>query len=274
MRRFAVYRLMVVTDSIDIKEYMLAYDAWIQNGFKVPHFRTSKETLIEGLQKHHIDAIAVELKSEDEKNKIFSFLYQSYPLIPVFKISDSKKYQGLIFDRLRKSLDKINADYSDDNFTYDQKFDAVRNRWISKYLRGKLQDYQEFEEKNQIFRANLNLNSPCSLAELSIPGRDDFLLSEWRYGADRLEVALRNFFSPDTLQANICIAVTEKGICRVLLSHKDIVSKQETEQIADFNNFLESAINEIEDFLSLEVKIDTILSFQNHKECFQYLNTH
>lgn len=253
---------------------MLAYDAWIQNGFKVPHFRTSKDTLIEGLQKHHIDAIAVELESEEEKNKVFSFLYQSYPLIPVFKISDSKDYQGVIFDRLRKSLDKINADYSDDNFTYDQKFGAVRNRWLSKYLRGKLEDYQEFEEKNQIFRANLCLSSPCSLAELSIPGRDDFLLSEWRYGADRLEVALRNFFIPDTLQANISIAVTEKGICRVLLSHKNFVLHRDSVNVPDFSSFLESAINEIKEFLSLEVKIDNIISFQNHKECFEYLNTH
>lgn len=269
-----MYKLMVVTDSSKIKDEMLHYDAWMLNGFKVPHFRTSKETLMEGLQKHHIDAIAVELQSEEESKKVLEFLFQSYPLIPVFKVTEDTAYQAVIFERLRKSLDKINGDYTDDNFTYDQKFDAVRNRWLSKYLRGKLTDYKEFEEKNQIFRANLCLQSPCILAELSMPSRDEYLVSEWRYGADRLEVALRNFFNPDLFLPNISIAVTDSGVCRVLLSNKCFIKGAELTEIQDFPGFLEKTINEIRDYLSLDVKINNIQNFANHIECFQFLNSH
>lgn len=269
-----MYKLMVVTDSSAIKDYMLDYDSWMLNGFKAPHFRTSKDTLIEGLQKHHADAIAVELQDSVEKQKVYEFLFLNYPLIPIFKISMDAAYQAIIFERLRKSLDKINGDYTDDNFTYDQKFDAVRHRWLSKYLRGILTDYKEFEEKNQIFRANLCLTSPCILAELIIPGRDEYLLSEWRYGAERLEVALRNFFNPSVFLPNLNLAVTDNGVCRLLLSNKCYVKDGNGVEISDFVDFLKQTIEEIKSYLSLDIAIDNIINFSNHAECFAYLNSH
>ncbi len=267
----AVYRLMVVTNLQSTKDFLQNYSVWTQNGFKFPHFRDSQETLQEGLQKHHIDAIAVRMEDPQKDAEILSFLANSFPLIPIFKAHQEEDKLKISLERLRKALDKINADYTDDDYSYDQKFNIVRNRWFSKYIRGSLTDIAEFEEKNLIYCSNIALAAPCALAELKIPGRADYLLNDWRYGADRLEVALRNFFNPTIFEPVINVAVTETGICRVLFSTRQYLGSVQLQKVEDITAYLEKTVEEIKKYLHLEINLNIIYHFNNHEECFHFL---
>lgn len=257
---------MIVTDSDKTKEFMNSYPEWLQNGFKHPHYRDCKDTLIEGMSKHHVDAIAIDLPQGAVRNEVVDYLNETYPMLPVFHVKESVELQSAVLTTLRRCLDKINEDISDDELSYQQRFNAVRNRWLSKYMRGKLNDYDEFMEKSSIYRAKFCITSPCILANLRLES-DEYFQSRWRYGADRLEIALRNFMSHDENAVNIIIAIENNNVCRILFSNVNCKINR-MGNMEKVRLFLENSMNEIKEYLGLNIDIIDLKYFENHKEHF------
>lgn len=262
-----MYRLMVVTDSDETIDFLENYSEWLRNGFKRPHYRKDKDTLIEGMSKHHIDAVAVDLSDLESYNSVINYLNSEYPLLPIFHIKNSYDALNASFAILMRCLDKINEDISDDELTYEQRFEAVRNRWLSKYMRGKLKDFDEFYDKCEIYRAGFLLENPCILAKLKLEC-DDFFQNKWHYGAARLEVALRNFLRSDFNNLNLTIAVDDDETCNILFSN--VKSEKDKESnMRDIRKFLDSSSPDIHKFLGIKLEIQDLLYFKNQKEFFE-----
>ncbi|MEG2604839.1 MAG: hypothetical protein RSB91_07860, partial [Clostridia bacterium] len=83
-----MYRLLIVTENPSVKDMFAAMEGWEALGFKPPRVRASMEEAVECMQKHHIDAIAL----EPSFHELNAYLDEQYPDLPIFSIeADAEK---------------------------------------------------------------------------------------------------------------------------------------------------------------------------------------
>ncbi len=268
-----MYKLMIVTDSQNVVDYFENLDGWVSNGFKKPHYRSSQETLVDGMSKHHVDGMAIQLSSEEETIKVINYLNEYYPIIPIFEIKSNYDDQAIIFTKLRKLLDNVNADYADDSFSKAQRFEQAKNKWFHKYLTGKISNHNELSETNKLMRTNILIDKPCALVDISIPSGEEYMSNEWHYGSERLEVALRNFFGYKACGANVIVAVTSQSSARLLIAQNvnsdDKCTVAITTVSKDIRNYIDETLDNIEQYLGLKLEVSKIESLPNLISVFE-----
>ena len=55
-----MYRLLIVTENQSVRDLFIAMEGWESMGFKPPRLRQTTQEALECMQKHQIDAIAVD----------------------------------------------------------------------------------------------------------------------------------------------------------------------------------------------------------------------
>lgn len=272
-----MYRLLIISDSNEKIENIKKFDQWYNLGYKNPHYRFDYNSTLEGLNKHHVDAIAIELDSEEESKKIKRYLDDNYPLLPLFKVLKGNVVNKDILLKLRKYLDKFNADFSDEFESDEERHKKLNKKFYSKYLNNRLDEYDDLEELNRMLRTKLLLTKPCFIADIGIKDGENYVTNEWKYAEEQLEQAISFVINnKEEGSGNYISVLVNPNLCRIMAGvYRD--NEQNCEDIlktieSNVKEVLEESIDRLKTYLRLnDIYVINYNFFDNHKILFKHL---
>ena len=231
-------------------DMLAAMQGWEKLGFKAPRIRGTVDEAVACMQKHHIDAVAVEPSAVF--NDFAAYLDQHYPDMPMFQIAATEQDQRLIVQELSSLLARVNADDSNDDHDTAYQMQVQRERWLKKLISGMIIGEEQLIRQMKLYRINAQVNVPCVLARLELTDEDGFMSERWHYGSDRLETALRNFFGRGYSHMLMHVAVISPEEVRVLC-YPESPDYGVSENIA--YDYMHETLEQIENYLGLHMSI-------------------
>ena len=256
-----MYRLLIVTRDPRVENMFESMTNWEGMGYRKPRVRTSVEDALECMQKHHVDAIAVE--EDAALAPLNVYLDEEKPDLPIFQIKNNEKEQLTVLSEVYQLLTQTHADHSDDDYGEEYYFKLARERWIKLLMSGMAPTREHVLAHHRLFRCKESIDAPCVYARLSVPSGDVFLSGRWHYGSDRLEVALRNFFGNEHEKMTVHIAVISPEEVRVLACPKGDCSEQGVFGSDHVLSYIEETLEQIEQYLGLKMNVMDIRGMEN-----------
>ncbi len=118
---------------------------------------------------------------------------------------------------MREHLDRLHADFSDDDYHVDMAVERLRDDLMRRLLMREVKTRDELRSRLSLSRAHFAPDKHCFLYEFSLPDGAQYLQTRWRYGAERLETALRaNFLGRFVDDVYYGAALLDPGHLRVI----------------------------------------------------------
>ena len=247
-----MYRLLIVTDNREASERISAMQGWEKYGFKPPRLRTTADEAMECMQKHHIDAIAVDPSSG--LDELTAWLDDQHPELPMFGIETDEEKMFANMQELSRLITRLKADDSNDRHDLSANMQIQRDRWLKKLVSGMVGG-DALMRQMQLYRFKAPVDLPCVLARLEMTDEDGFMSVRWHYGSERLEQALRNFFGKEYSHMRIHVAVISPEEVRVLCYPAD-PEFSVSENIA--YDYMKETVEQIGSYLGLHMSIVSV----------------
>ena len=248
-------RLLLVTDKPEVLSAFGGITNWERLGFRPPRTASSAAEAVDVLSRHHADGIAIDLPRE-EADRLIAFLNDRYPLTPIMRASSDRDLVERDVSELEQLLGRVHADYSNDPYSEAEMMQRIRHAYFRRVLSGSEPDPQRVRRYMRLLRSKMDPNRPCMVLELALPAQDGYLDEHWRYGADRLEVALRNIFGADLQGMRVLISVLPDE--RIYLVSCPMVG-QEAPSPDEMRRLVEThateGIRHVKEYLSMDLRI-------------------
>ncbi|MEF9879106.1 MAG: hypothetical protein RSE58_05670 [Clostridia bacterium] len=245
-----MYRLLIVTQSQDVKNMFASMEGWETLGFKPPRIRSDMDEAVECMHKHHIDAIALDKSPALEG--LEAYLTKECPNLPIFAIEATPEEQLATIKEVFSLLTRLNADNSNDEYDDGYLLSQQRERWVKQAMSGLVATTDEMNKQLRLYRFRERSDVPCVLARLCLSDGESFLSERWHYGSERLETALRNFFGTQHDHMLLHVAVVSPEEVRVLC-YPCQPEEGLSESVA--YDFVQETVEQIEHYLGLELKV-------------------
>ena len=212
-----MYKLLLVSDQKEVLDAFEQVQDWERHGFKAPHLRHDFEGAKDSLAKHHADGIAIAVDAEEEE-KILAYLQEFFPNVPIFEAGKNRDEVLRYLNELNILLNRIHADFSNDQFTEADILQQCRHEFFRKAMRGKVHSREDMRRSMRLLRSRMEAGMPCMVVELGqlYESDEDKLEGKWQYSDDRLELRLRNSFGGDLDGIHILPTVHPDGRILVL----------------------------------------------------------
>ena len=256
-----MYRLLLVSDRADIHE---AYDKidWVSIGFRPPRKVTSVRAAIETMEKHHVDSIAVGLDRE-EGERFVGWLLEHKPYLPMIQGWAQVDQVQKSAEMLAAFLNKIKADFSNDDISPKEMMTMLRHDFIRKLLGGEIAKPEDVRSQLILLRSRMDLYAPCIVVDLSLQEGDRFFTERWHYGNVRLERALRNFLGAEYENLRMVVAVLPDQRIRLLCCPMLNLPVETDSMTSVVTRHTEEAIRDIDQFLGLNLHITGVSVYRN-----------
>ena len=243
-----MYRLLIVTEKQSVREMFEGMSGWEVMGFKQPRLRATTEEALACMEKHHIDAIAMDQGAFADLD---AHIEANCPTMLRFEVEDTPEEQLKTIRLLDRLLNQIRADYSNNQYDEVNALQYTRDRQMKAVLSGLVATRKELNARLRMLRCQEQGDVPCVVARLGLDEEDPFLTERWHYGSDRLEVALRNFFGGDQPHMLVHVAVVSQDEVRVLCYPRCGESLDE----AKVHAFIEEVSQQVENYMGLRMKV-------------------
>lgn len=251
-----MYKLLLATDMPEVLEAFDAITEWESMGFRAPRVVSTVSAAQKSLKEHHADAIAFRFSGQNEA-MLVEHLRTFYPLLPIFYAADTQGELLKVVHELRLLLNRIHADFSNDDFGMADMLQLCRHEYFRALLEGRVQGEDQLRRRLLLLRSRMNPDKPCVLAELRMPGESDFLRGRWHYGTDRLEVALRNFFGVELDGMRMLVSVLPDE--RIFLLAGAMWGAADTDSMTGIvSRHAQECIEHVREYLDLELTITNI----------------
>ena len=255
-----MYKLLLVSDREEVLSAFSQIDNWELIGFKPPHIRHDFEGTIDSLQKHHADGIAIAVEPAEEE-QIINYLTAYYPNIAIFEAGRDPEEVLRYLSELKILLNRIHADFSNDNFGTTDILQECRHEFFRKLMKGKVQSKEDLRRNMRLLRSKMDADKPCILVRLVQPAQDDDKLEgRWHYGSEQLEYALRKAFAGDVKGLHILPTVSASGEILILACPLHAVETQvDEEDIAEVvQAHIDEGIRHLSEYKGLDLSISGI----------------
>ncbi|MBE5787093.1 MAG: hypothetical protein E7324_06085 [Clostridiales bacterium] len=250
-----MYKLLLVTDQKEIQALFQNDIDWRAHNCHTPLITASAQEAIEWLNSKAIDAVGYHLPKK-EAIPLSRFLRYGRPSLPIFQVTENADMQHMILKETRILLDRLHADFSDDNYDADAMLTLQRDDLIHRLLAGEMQDWSQLKRDLRLVRARVNPEGACVLYEIDMP-QGEVYLSEHKHAQERLERALRNnFFGRYVDGIYYAVAVLSprhiRLVCIPMLSEEE-EDPQSFGERAD--EHVRDGIQQIKEYLDLDMTI-------------------
>ena len=252
-----MYKLLLVTNCQKVSEAFSAITSWPYLGFKEPRRAGDIETAFDIMSRHHVDGVVMAL--DDVSQGIFIELMNEKPLLPILQARDVTDTSEAVasLEKLRSLLNRTHADYSNDRYSESDMMQLCRHEYFRKLLGGAETAEQEMLKNLLLLRSRMNPYAPCVIMELIMPDDEGYLQGKWMYGADRLEVAMRNIFGAEKNGMRILVSVVDEK--RIFLTGCPMIGEEAPEGreklLSLVQEHADAGIAHVREFLGIELRI-------------------
>jgi hypothetical protein len=264
-----MYKLLLITDRQDVREVFEAITDWQQLFFHPITICSSVEEGLEHLNSYAVDAMGYCMSGGDV-SQLHRYLNE-HPSLPVFQ---THKHLDTVRDELtsiRRFLDRMHMDDSDTLFTEMEVITMLRDELMRDLLSGNIESEKKFMSRVKLARGNISLKHRCYLHEFDLPQGEIYLEDTWRYGAERLESALRNNFFKrfvDDIYYDVR-ALSPRHIRVIACPRMDSpLTNEETRALVNLR--IPQAIEDIKDYLGLDLALVETIEFESLLQLINY----
>ncbi len=248
-----MYRLLIVTENQQVEDMFSQMQGWETMGFKPPRVRSNMQAAVECMQKHAIDAIAVD--DSPALVPFLSYLDEAHPVLPIFQIETTPDAQWQTIKEVYRLLSSLKADHYDNQYDSDSCLERMQEQWLKKVMAGLVLTKKDMQRQLTLYRSHMRMNVPCVVAKLSLPEGNEFINQRWHYGSDRLEIALGNFFGKCYEQMQLHVMVFSPCEVRILCY-------PENEEVGLSENvaydFIQNTVEQIQCYLEVDMKLEKV----------------
>lgn len=249
-----MYRLLVVTNEPAVLERVRSTMDWDSLNFNPPMIVETAQQAIDAMETKRVDCVAYLLESM-EARKLSNYLNNIRPSLPVFEIRRTPEAQIATLHDMRKVLDRLHGDYSDE--TYDEKaiMSMLRDELIHDLLAGEITNEKVLRGRLEMLRSHLSLTKQCVVYEFDLPQGEVYLNFQWHYGSERLEKALRNnFFGRYYEDLYYQVAVlTPRNIRMMVCQRDDRENEPEDSLVQRADKHVSKVLEDIKEYLGLDM---------------------
>lgn len=255
-----MYKLLLISDQDEVLAAFSRISNWELMGFKAPHIRHDFEGAKDSLQKHHADGICIAVNPHEEE-KIIAYLTAYYPNISIFEAGTTTEEVLRYLSELKILLNRIHADFSNDNFVAKDMLQECRHEFFRKLLQGKIEKKEDLYRNMRLLRSRMDADLPCVLIHLIQPsGLDDKLEGRWQYGNEQLEYALRKAFAGDVKGLHVLPTIDPSGDVLILACplHGAVDSVSEDDIAERIKPYIDEGIQHLSQYKGLDLSISGI----------------
>lgn len=245
-----MYRLLIVTEKQTVRDMFAAMEGWEAMGFKEPRLRQTTAEALECMEKHHIDALAID--DSPAFSDLPAAVEARYPVMLRFPIMETAEAQMKVIHEVDRMLGALRADHTNDDYDELNAMCQTRERLLKTIVCGLMGSEKEIDMKLKMLCCPEKDNVPCVLARLGMDMDDPFLTNRWHYGSERLETALRNFFGTEQDNMLLHVAVLSPQEVRVLCYPKQESQKLKEEAVYDY---IKETAEQIDHYLGLTMNV-------------------
>ncbi len=261
-----MYKLLLATDRPEIAEAFAAVTSWEALGFRQPRVAASAADAAACLMAHHADGIAVALNDQDA-GALYDHLLRDYPLLPILDAAATPGEVESSVAELGKLLNRTHADYCNENFGEADLMQLCRHEFFRALIAGRIREKSDVRRYLKLLRSRMCPDRACVLLRLALPADKDYLKGRWHYGAERLEVALRNFFGAELNGMRMLVAVLPDERIYLLACPMLGEGGPEDESMTSvISDHARGAIEHVREYLDLDLTIAGVQVYQNITE--------
>ncbi len=251
-----MYRVLFATNEPAVLEPLNQITNWQNMSFHEPVIVSNADEAIRVMESKRIDGIAYMLDS-DEARKLNFYLNNMRPSMPIFQIQRTLESQKEEIISVRRLLDRLHADMSDDVYDENAVLDILRDEVTHNLLAGNVATDAELNSTLQMLRSFVAPTKPAILFDFDLPQGEVYLSAQWHYGSERLENALRNnFFGRYCDNIYYCVAVlTPRHIRVAACQRSDQDNLEENTLVEKANSHVEEVLENIKEYLGLDMVI-------------------
>ncbi len=252
-----MYKLLLVTDNPKVQEAFAGIQSWAYLGFKEPRQAQSVDAAFDIMSCHHVDGVVLSMSDDD--NHIFIERMNLKPLVPIVieKEPVTRETVQQDVEMIGQLLNRTRADYSNDRYDEVEKMQMCRHEYFRKLLSGAVPTPEMARRNLLLVRSKMDPDVPCVIMELNMPDDEGYLQGKWAYGADRLEVAMRNIFGAEKNGMRVLVSVIDER--RLFLTACPMIGeayyRDPNEMLEKVREHAEAGIQHVREFLGIELEI-------------------
>lgn len=249
-----MYRVLFATNEPAVLEPLNQITNWQSMSFHDPMLAGDADEAIRLMESKRVDAIAYMLDA-DEARKLSLYLNNMRPSLPIFQIQRTLDAQKEEIINLRRLLDRLHADMSDEVYDEAAVLDILRDEVTHNLLAGDVAADAQLRGTLQMLRSFVSPDKQAILFDFDLPQGEVYLSAQWHYGSERLENALRNnFFGRYYDDIYYCVAVLTPRHIRVAACQRyDTESISENDLLQKANSHVEQVLDNIKEYLGLDM---------------------
>lgn len=255
-----MYRLLLATDQSDVRNIFSAIDDWSSMGYTPIEIVTSAQAAVDYLCTYNPDAIGYSL-NKIESARLHRHLLKSHPNLPIFQTQHSVEKQKQSLIEVRKTLDYMHSDISDEGYNEEDMINILRDELTHSLLAGDLSDDVTIRKRLLLCCSFVSPDKPFVLFEIDLPQGEVYLSESWHYGSERLEAALRNnFFGRCVDGIYYAVAVLTPRHIRIAACQRIDADDEELNTFCQrAERHVQETVADIKRYLSLDMQIEQVM---------------
>lgn len=249
-----MYRVLIATNEPNVLDGLNASVKWQSFGFFPPAVVCTADEAIHAIETTRVDCIAYMLTST-EARKLSHYLNTRRPSLPIFELRRSLENQQRVLLEMRRVLDRMRTDMSDEELDEATVLAMLRDELTHSLLAGEITDERELHGRLQMLRSHLSEDKLCVIYEFDLPQGEVYLNSQWHYGSERLENALRsNFFGRYYEDLYYIVAVLTPRHIRLVVCQRDDTENEPEESLVERSDGrVFQVLDNIKEYLGLDM---------------------
>ncbi len=252
-----MYKLLLVTDRDEVKAAFENVSDLGEMMFAPVIVINGIDQAIDYLERNAIDAVGYSIRHGDV-GLLHQYLVETRPSLPIFQTHHRDERLRTELQRVRRFLDALHADYTDDEYDEASVLEYLRDELMHQVLAREINDQEELKSRFKLVRAHLSWDKPCFLFDFDLPQGEIYLSDRWHYGRERLESALRtNFFGRyiDNVYYGVAV-LTTRHIRLIAVQRQDSPDIEATEVGYQVQQHVHDKVALIKEYLDLDLNLE------------------
>lgn len=249
-----MYRLLLVTDESNLLNVFGEFVDWEALGFAPPALLTDVQEAQKMVSAGDVDAVSYALP-KDTGQAFYSFM-AGYPHIRGMEAAGDEMRLRRAINGLRRQLRE-----NEQEDIHGDVLPLLQNEFFHALLGGAKLTPEKLKIRMQMLKLRLDEASPLAMAQLRMPDDQAYIDQVWRYGRERLKVALHNFFDKELPKGYFVLDVMSLQEIKLLFCPVQPIGEEEL--LGMFYDHLTSAREEIKRYLDLGIQVDTVRVYEN-----------
>lgn len=249
-----MYRLLLVTDEESLLRVFASFADWEALGFAPPALLTDVQQAQQLVSAGEVDAVSYALP-KGTGQAFYNFM-TGYPHIRGMEAAGDEMRLRRAVNGLRRQLRE-----NEQEIGHGDVLPLLQNEFFHALLGGARVTPAELRLRMQALELTLDEASPLAVAQLRLPDDQVYIDQVWRYGRERLKVALHNFFDRELPQGRFVVDVMSLQEIKLLFCPCRPIGEEE--MLALFYEHLTVVREEIKLYLDLGMKVGTVTVYKN-----------